>query len=443
MPRFSEEMDKCERYLNNLRTEQEIRRMSDESLTRLDDVAMYTNKVVVHDSREDTENRFDDESEQVGEEEKEEENEDTNCGAGIVHFGNVGFMNFVDSSKNDNTQNTETNGKVDAIERLENETTPAAVGKTVVPVEETSIDRNKNSSNFSSGRRLFRSPQKLRKSTALTHKLNRLDKIKTRKEKNSFAAKKGFKMNFLTVKFKLSELQVKAGRAPDFALFVKNDVHDPKTVNAANHAGKYMSYVKGDIGEIFYNKGISFDPKKFFMCENAVDLSEDKIGPLEMIQTSVKNTSKNAKKHKEKAIIIQESEEDETTDDTSMQSEDEDNDKESSSSSFDSDFNDDPFNMKKVAKKVSWGAPDHDGSESPGSSGGVIVYGRGAEKSVDKSKKKRKADIKKRSKESNKRTSTDVLESFEPVQKKKKPQAKTVGRSGVGKGRGKRRGKRI
>ena len=69
-----------------------------------------------------------------------------------------------------------------------------------------------------------------------------------------------------------------------------------------------------------------------------------------------------------------------------------------------------------------------------------MVYGRGAEKSVDKRKKKKKADMKKRSKESTKKTSVDVLETLEPTQKKKRPASKT--KSAVRKDRGTKRGRK-
>ena len=47
--------------------------------------------------------------------------------------------------------------------------------------------------------------------------------------------------------------------------------------NTARHAGKYISYVKGDIQQKFYSKqGISYDPKIFYVCDNEIDFEEDK-----------------------------------------------------------------------------------------------------------------------------------------------------------------------
>ena len=88
-------------------------------------------------------------------------------------------------------------------------------------------------------------------------------------------SKKGFKENTLTVKFKLSEIHAKAGTFPDFALFIKDNVHSPDVRNATNYAGKYITFIKGNLADKFFTKkGISFDPKEFFICENEVDLTE-------------------------------------------------------------------------------------------------------------------------------------------------------------------------
>ena len=58
------------------------------------------------------------------------------------------------------------------------------------------------------------------------------------------------------------------------------------------------------------------------------------------------------------------------------------------------------FDMSAHAKRVSWGAPERENSESTQSSGGVLVHGRGAEKEVSKEKKIKEASNKKRAKES-------------------------------------------
>ena len=80
------------------------------------------------------------------------------------------------------------------------------------------------------------------------------------------------KDNFLTIKVKLSTLHTKAGTIPDFALFVKDSLYDPKNNHPAPFAGKYLTYIKGDICTKFFSKeGISYKPSDFFICDNAFD----------------------------------------------------------------------------------------------------------------------------------------------------------------------------
>jgi len=107
-------------------------------------------------------------------------------------------------------------------------------------------------------------------------KESRIDK-KAKKEqpKSDRASKKGFKENFLTIKFKLSDIQSRAGTVPDFALFIKDDVHSPDATNAAAYAGKYLTYIKGDItNKFFSHSGISFNQDEFFLCKNQIDFTE-------------------------------------------------------------------------------------------------------------------------------------------------------------------------
>ena len=224
------------------------------------------------------------------------------------------------------------------------------------------------------------------------------EKMKSKKDKGKSeeAIKKGFKNNFLTVKFKLSALHVKAGTVPDFALFVKDDVHDPSVTNSAKHAGMYLSYFKGDIGDKFFSKqGIRYNPRDFYVCENEIDFREDRIGPF--LKTNKDTTKKSANNNQHSEVIESPEEQDDIDDDISSEAEDEEI---QSDSNEDEDVEStlDLFDMQKVARKVSWGAPNRESSAGSVSSAGVNVYGRGAEKSVDKGKKKNKSDDKKQDK---------------------------------------------
>ena len=64
-----------------------------------------------------------------------------------------------------------------------------------------------------------------------------------------------------------------------------------------------------------------------------------------------------------------------------------------SDSNDDVESNLDLFDMQQVARKVSLGAPNREKSEGSVSSAGVNVYGRGADKSVDKKKKQNKSEV--------------------------------------------------
>ena len=80
----------------------------------------------------------------------------------------------------------------------------------------------------------------------------------------------------MTVKVKLSDIQRKAGTIPDFAFFIRDNVHDPKARPACPHAGKYITYMKGNLSEKFFSKsGISF-------------LSRDELTPQIIISSSRK-----------------------------------------------------------------------------------------------------------------------------------------------------------
>jgi hypothetical protein len=65
--------------------------------------------------------------------------------------------------------------------------------------------------------------------TVIEARKSHVKDVKEKKgEKSDRAAKNGLKDNFLTLKVKISTLHCKAGTCPDFALFVKDNVHDPK-----------------------------------------------------------------------------------------------------------------------------------------------------------------------------------------------------------------------
>ena len=105
-----------------------------------------------------------------------------------------------------------------------------------------------------------------------------------------------------------------------------------------------------------------------------------------------------------------------------------------------SDSDVDAFDMAKSAKKVTWGAPERH-SESSGSSGGVLVHGRGAQKTLSKEKKKKQSDKKKHAKEATNKTKTDILEENSSKAGPSSSRGRGTG-STRGRGRGSSRGRR-
>ena len=71
-----------------------------------------------------------------------------------------------------------------------------------------------------------------------------VDKTQNRKQKTNLNA---FKSKFLTLKKKVSALQMEVGTEPDFLLLVKNNLQDPSVAKPSKMAGKYMCYGSGEI----------------------------------------------------------------------------------------------------------------------------------------------------------------------------------------------------
>ena len=106
-----------------------------------------------------------------------------------------------------------------------------------------------------------------------------------KKVRSDRATKKSFNDNVNTVEVKLSAIQAKHGKLPDFAVFVKDSVHDPDVNNPAKTAGKYICFMKGNICDDFFSKkGISFHPDKHHLCKNELDMKEDQLLPYQKQQ---------------------------------------------------------------------------------------------------------------------------------------------------------------
>ena len=263
-----------------------------------------------------------------------------------LEFENVGFMSFGESVVADTNDNSTNKEMLDNSENIENE----------------NLNTTNNTNKRLKTSKRNEPPSKTRKAAVEKKKNIHITK-------SAAAAKKGFKDNVLTIKFKLSDIQVKAGQIPDFALFVKDDVHKSTSKNAASHANKYITYIDGDISNKFFGKGISYNPDEYFICKNEIDLTEEKV-----ISLDKRKISKAVKKSVGKTVILRG---DISSGNESFSEENESQVIEGCTESESESENIDIYQVGKTAKKMRWGPPSRQSSESSESSGGVNVYGRG------------------------------------------------------------------
>ena len=99
-----------------------------------------------------------------------------------------------------------------------------------------------------------------------------VDKTQKRKPKTNLNA---FKAQFLTLKKKISALQMEVGTEPDFLLLVKNNLQDPKIAKPSKMAGKYMAFGKGDLSDCFFSSGIKFDTNNMYKLANNFNYDEE------------------------------------------------------------------------------------------------------------------------------------------------------------------------
>ena len=96
-------------------------------------------------------------------------------------------------------------------------------------------------------------------------------KNSSRKTKTSLNA---FKAQFLTLKKRISALQMEVGTEPDFLLIMKNNLQDPKVANPSKMAGKYMAFGKGDLSDLFFHVRIKFGANKMYKFANNFNYDE-------------------------------------------------------------------------------------------------------------------------------------------------------------------------
>ena len=102
-------------------------------------------------------------------------------------------------------------------------------------------------------------------------------KTQNRKQKTNLNA---FKSKFLTLKKKVSALQMEVGTEPDFLLLVKNNLQDPSVAKPSKMAGKYMCYGSGEISELFFKSGIKYNASEMYKLANNFDYAEEPVSEV-------------------------------------------------------------------------------------------------------------------------------------------------------------------
>jgi hypothetical protein len=472
---FKSAMDKCQRFLDKLKTPAEIRQMEEIELRDMEEEPFYG-----------------EENLEPVDKNVEAELEKT---TGHVDFGNIGFMSFGGETIPDNNQNLDNENPVDgnsvasgekdeerptelAEKSASPETENVSTTEVVEPLERTSTVENPTENDptevnteVTGGAEVSQSVEsvqplekctenspetnsmevnvvnndgetaeqdtdatrpkpkepKKRKRTQKTVKEKRMEKKPVDEDRSPATIKKCFKDNTLTVKVKLSDIQRKAGTIPDFAFFLKDDVHDPKARPACPHAGKYIAYMKGNLSKKFFSKsGISFlsSPNEFFLCANDADFTEDRLLPFQMANEAGQTKDTVA----ERPIVVEKNVPVESSSDSFDSSD--------TSRSDDEYLSDSDPEDLPPAKKVVWGAPQRESSQSSSSSGGVNVYGRAAQKTLSKEKKQKKKQKKKDAKDASAKARVDILDEPGPSKPSKKATRGGASKGGASKGAG-------
>ena len=130
-------------------------------------------------------------------------------------------------------------------------------------------------------------------------------KTQNRKQKTNLNA---FKSKFLTLKKRVSALQMEVGTEPDFLLLVRNNLQDPLLANPSKMAGKYMCYGNGEISDLFFKSGIKFNASEMYKLANNFNYAEEILSEVNKTQEcnadtreALKTTSQKSKNQPKKA----------------------------------------------------------------------------------------------------------------------------------------------
>ena len=63
----------------------------------------------------------------------------------------------------------------------------------------------------------------------------------------------------MSLKKKVSRMQIEANAEPNFLIIMLNNVQDPNASKPSQSAGKYLTYGEGVIKETFLSEGLQLD----------------------------------------------------------------------------------------------------------------------------------------------------------------------------------------
>ena len=112
-----------------------------------------------------------------------------------------------------------------------------------------------------------------------------------------------FKSKFLTLKKKVSALQLEVGAKEDFILIVRNNLQDPSTSHQSSTAGRYMCYGVGPIAENFYTTGIKFESDEMVKMANNYDYAQDHSVNCVKEKTTQGRKDKTVVKRKQNLVV--------------------------------------------------------------------------------------------------------------------------------------------
>ena len=106
---------------------------------------------------------------------------------------------------------------------------------------------------------------------------------------------------FLTLKKKVSGMQIEAGAEPNFLIIMMNNVQDPNASNPSKSAGKYLTYGEGTIKEKFISEGLQLDESYFLLANNKKFAIDEEGAKKQNKSTKAAPTKTNKESAKDKS----------------------------------------------------------------------------------------------------------------------------------------------